>query len=91
MGLRKPKVGECIEWAKKTPVTGFGGRPYPYGPTREGPGEVLEVRGRNVFVDVFGSTDWLHMSDLAWMNVVEPLKPSVGQNVGRKSPDEPSD
>lgn len=69
--LKKPKAGDWIEWAKQTPRTALGGRPYPYAPTPEGPGEVLEIRGRNILVDVWGSTDWLYMSDLAWIKAAE--------------------
>ena len=50
-------VGDHIEWRKKT-----GLRSPHYGTLQKG--IVLEIRGRNILVDMMGSTDWLWTPDL---------------------------
>ncbi len=65
-------VGDKIEWAKLTPTHTSCGRPYPYGPTKDGEGDILEIRGRNILVDMMGTTDWIYTPELAWIRAVKP-------------------
>jgi hypothetical protein len=64
-------VGDTIEWAKQTPMHTSDGNAYPYGPRKDGEGIILETYGRNILVDMMGSTDWLWKPDMAWIKRVK--------------------
>lgn len=68
--VRRDCIGKEISWCK------FNNRYLSDPEHPDGKGIVLEVAGKNVLVDKYGSTDWLWASDLiaVWLTNSTPEK-----------------